>query len=108
MRSRAAWHTCSCALSCAGQYPDGWEPLGKVMRGVASLCTASVPLAVELFCRGTLGVLVRIVQRWVRAQPRGRWRGTISLVENGLVRVTYAFGVAVPQARAHLVPRPAA
>ena len=78
------------------------------MRGVASLCTASAPLAVELFCRGTLGVLMRVVQRWVRAQPRGRWRGTIELIKNGLVHLTSALGVAVPQARAHLVSTPAA
>ena len=107
---RGSPNSCLCmqrmrhSVICAGVLPAESEWLAGTMHGVTSLCAAYVPLAVELFCQGVLGALVRIAQRWAWAQPHGRPDGIVALFKDGLVHVVTAFGVAVTQARAHGFP----
>ena len=69
---------------------------------MAVLSAMYAPLAVELFSSGVLSALLRVAQRWVAAQPRGRQDGAVTVLKKGLVNVVYAFGLTVPQARACL------
>ena len=85
---------------CAGECFPEREWLAEVMKGVALFSAASAPIAVEFFCGGVLGVLVRMVQRWVAARPLDELVGTVAMFTRGLVGVLDAFGLAVPQARA--------
>ena len=94
----------------AGEYPAEVEWPVSLMRPVSHLCGASTPLAVELFCGGALGMLLRIAQRWLAAQPRGARDGSLAMVRDGLIFLITAFGRVVPEARTCtlLCPRPAA
>lgn len=85
----------------AGEYPADCDWLAGTMRAVGSLCDTSVHVAVEFFCQGVLGGLVRVAQRWAWAQPHGRQDGIVGLFKDYLVHMMTAFGDAVPQARAH-------
>ena len=102
----------SALRACAGEYPAEVEWPVSLMCPVSRLCAASTPLAVELFCGGALGMLLRIAQRWVAAQPRGARDGSLAMFRDGLVFPMNAFGRVVWEARAHLplclCPRPAA
>ena len=86
----------------AGEWPDDPEWLAETGCALAILSAASAPLTVELFAGGVLSALLRMAQRWVAAQPRGRHAGAVAVLEEeGLVCVVEAFGFTVPQARAH-------
>ena len=88
------------ARVCAGEYLPDWEWLVLVMRGVAMVGAASAPLAVKLFCGGALGMLLRMAQRWVAAQPRGQLDLIlVAMLRDGLSFALEAFCTAVPQAR---------
>ena len=82
----------------------------SLMRPVSRLCGASTPLAVELFCGGALGMLLRIAQRWVAAQPRGARDGSLAMFRDGLIFPITAFARVGAEARTRtlLCPRPAA
>ena len=71
---------------------------------MACLSAASAPLAVELFCSRALGVLLRMAQRRVAAQPHGHQDGIVVMIMTVLMDIFKAFGPAVPQARPHFVP----
>ena len=88
------------ARACAGEYSTDWEWVVIVLRGVAMVSDVSAPLAVELFCGGVLGMLLRVAQRWVAAQPRGLLDLIlVAMLREGLSSVLEAFCRAVPQAR---------
>ena len=71
------------------------------------LCNASKALAVQCFCDGVLGGLLRVTRWLVDAQPHADWvrqgcRG--GLFRGGLVDTVEAFSRAVPQARVYPLP----
>ena len=79
------------------------EKVLDVMAAVNRLCGASVPLTVELFCGGVLCALLHIAQRLLATQSHASEKERLAeqLFSKGLTSVVEAFGVAVPQARAH-------
>ena len=120
-RRLALWHTrrqaaqlrvltcslaCICTLvaDCAGEYvPDRAWLLG-VVQAVMRYCEASTALAVDLFCDGALGSLLRIAHRVVAALPHAaRYGFAQQAVVDFLAPLVKAFALAVHQARA--VPR---
>lgn len=54
----------------AGAFLPETEWWVGLMRAVERLCSASGPLAVEVFCGGALGAALRVAQRLVAAQVR--------------------------------------
>ena len=54
----------------AGTFLPETEWWVGIMEAVARLCSASGPLAVEMFCEGALGASLRVAQRLVAAQVR--------------------------------------
>ena len=89
--------------SAAGEWPDDPEWLAETVCALAILSAASAPLTVELFAGGVLSALLRMAQRWVAAQPRGRHAGAVAALEDGPVHAVRAFGLTVPQARACVI-----
>lgn len=106
--------TCSMACfatwlqMCAGDFLPDVDKLLLVVRAVMQLCGADayIPLVVELFCGGVLGALLHLAQRVVAAQPHAEQEEKIAeyLFHECLISAVEAFGVAVPQARAHPLP----
>lgn len=90
----------------AGALPDV-DTLVEVCRAVVLLCNASKALAVQCFCDGVLGGLLRVARWLVDAQPHADWvrQGSAGrLFRGGLVDTVEAFSRAVPQTRAHPLP----
>ena len=105
---------CLFASMFAGQPSE--EALLLVMEAVARLSLSSRALAVELFCDGVLGMLLSAAQRLLAAQPHADREDAATRILHGLpgdaegrgvAHLLDAFGAAVPQARAHLLPEPA-
>lgn len=92
----------------AGDELSDQAVLPGVVLALKRLCCASAPLAVELFCDGVLGLLLRIAQRLVAAklQREGEAAAERALCECAALLLE-AFSAAVPQARAHALPAPA-
>ena len=73
-----------------------------VAKAFTSLGGAYAPLAVELFCGGALGLWLRLAQRLVASKPPAEREDIAArLLTDGLVPMVQAFGLVVPQARAH-------
>ena len=90
----------------AGEYLAGKSMLPQMMDVVRRLAWSSAPLAVELFCGGVLGALVREARRASSVQPTAKLEGEVAgcAFAQGLPRVVSAFGRAVPQARTFPLP----
>ena len=75
---------------------------------LTSLGGAYAPLAIELFCGGALGLWLQLAQRLVASKPPAEQEHiAVRLLTEGLVPMVQAFGLVVPQARAHCSPAPA-
>ena len=93
--------------TCAGEYPADMSWAVAITRTVAQFCSAYWPLAVELFCSGALGALLRIARRWVAGQPTGPQDKSLEMFKHGLGYAVMAFAILGPEARAHgVLPLP--
>ena len=113
-----AGSTAACAhfITFAGEHEISEEALLNVTEDVACLALSSRSLAVDLFCDGVLGMLLRAAQRLLAAQPHAdRENAAIRIMHGrpgdaegrGVAHLLDAFGAAVPQARARLLPEQA-
>ena len=108
-------HVLICSMF-AGEHELKEKTLLLLMEAVARLALASRPLAAELFCDGVLGMLLSAAQRLLAAQPHSdREDVAVRILHGrpgdaegrGMAHLLGAFGAAVPQARAHILPEPA-
>ena len=96
-----------CVTSCdarAGDSLPSRDAFVCVLDAVRQLCDASATMAVDLFCRGVLGKVLRAAQPVVTTQPsaaEGEKTAAVLFLK-GLEEVVAAFGRAVPQARTFL------